>query len=116
MRHAVTSLQTKDIKEIAKKVQALPKINTKRQRIVVLTQGTDETVMALSKISIAPPPSNKTILYLRCNYSSPLCSGDKIETFPVMAIDPKDLVDTNGAGDAFVGGESLRCLLLCLFR
>ncbi|XP_051935492.1 adenosine kinase-like isoform X1 [Hippocampus zosterae] len=71
------AFEIKDIKEIAKKMQALPKINTKRQRIVVLTQGTDETVMALS---------------------------DKIETFPVMAIDPKDLVDTNGAGDAFVGG------------
>lgn len=36
-----------------------------------------------------------------------MCSGDKIETFPVMNIDPKDLVDTTGAGDAFVGGKSL---------
>uniref|UniRef100_A0A3Q2Z4T9 Adenosine kinase n=1 Tax=Hippocampus comes TaxID=109280 RepID=A0A3Q2Z4T9_HIPCM len=45
------AFETKDIKEIAKKVQALPKINTKRQRIVVLTQGTDETVMALSFLS-----------------------------------------------------------------
>ncbi|KAM4729348.1 adenosine kinase-like isoform 1-T1 [Anableps anableps] len=69
--------ETKDIKEIAKKAQALPKVNTKRQRIVVFTQGKDETIMALS---------------------------DKIETFPVLKIDPKDIVDTNGAGDAFVGG------------
>uniref|UniRef100_A0AAQ5YZZ7 Adenosine kinase n=1 Tax=Amphiprion ocellaris TaxID=80972 RepID=A0AAQ5YZZ7_AMPOC len=69
--------ETKDIKEIAKKAQALPKVNTKRQRIVVLTQGKEETVMAL---------------------------GDKIDTFPVLKIDPKDIVDTNGAGDAFVGG------------
>ncbi|KAG7236331.1 hypothetical protein INR49_001028 [Caranx melampygus] len=69
--------ETKDVKEIAKKAQALPKVNTKRQRIVVLTQGKDETVMALS---------------------------DKVETFPVLKIDPKDIVDTNGAGDAFVGG------------
>lgn len=37
--------------------------------------------------------------------SSPLCSDDKAETFPVLKIDPKDIVDTNGAGDAFVGGE-----------
>lgn len=28
-----------------------------------------------------------------------------METFPVLKIDPKDIVDTNGAGDAFVGGE-----------
>uniref|UniRef100_A0A3Q3B821 Adenosine kinase n=1 Tax=Kryptolebias marmoratus TaxID=37003 RepID=A0A3Q3B821_KRYMA len=64
--------EIKDIKEIAKKAQALPKVNKKRQRIVVFTQGKDETVL--------------------------------IETFPVLKIDPKDIVDTNGAGDAFVGG------------
>lgn len=68
---------TKDIKEIARKAQALPKDNKKRQRVVVITQGKDETVMALS---------------------------DKIETFPVVKTDPKYIVDTNGAGDAFVGG------------
>uniref|UniRef100_A0A8C5HAE2 Adenosine kinase n=1 Tax=Gouania willdenowi TaxID=441366 RepID=A0A8C5HAE2_GOUWI len=68
---------TKDIKEIAKKAQALPKVNTKRHRVVVLTQGQEDTVMALH---------------------------DKISTFPVVKIDPKDIVDTNGAGDAFVGG------------
>uniref|UniRef100_A0A8C6K6J3 Adenosine kinase n=1 Tax=Nothobranchius furzeri TaxID=105023 RepID=A0A8C6K6J3_NOTFU len=62
--------ETEDIQEIAKKAQALPKVNKKRQRIVVFTQGKDDT----------------------------------IETFPVLKIDPKDIVDTNGAGDAFVGG------------
>lgn len=31
--------------------------------------------------------------------------GDKVETFPVLKIDSKDIVDTNGAGDAFVGGK-----------
>uniref|UniRef100_A0A669E9H5 Adenosine kinase n=1 Tax=Oreochromis niloticus TaxID=8128 RepID=A0A669E9H5_ORENI len=61
---------TKDIKEIARKAQALPKDNKKRQRVVVITQGKDET----------------------------------IETFPVVKTDPKYIVDTNGAGDAFVGG------------
>lgn len=68
---------TKDIKEIIRKAQALPKDNKKRQRVVVITQGKDETVMAQS---------------------------DKIETFPVVKTDPKYIVDTNGAGDAFVGG------------
>ncbi|KAK7930786.1 hypothetical protein WMY93_007181 [Mugilogobius chulae] len=69
--------ETKDIKEIAKKAQALPKVNKKRSRMVVFTQGKDETIVALS---------------------------EKIETYPVIKVDPKDLVDTNGAGDAFVGG------------
>ncbi|XP_076019562.1 adenosine kinase-like isoform X2 [Genypterus blacodes] len=71
------NFETEDIKEIAKKAQALPKDNPKRKRVVVLTQGKDETVMAQS---------------------------DKIETFPIRKIDSKDIVDTIGAGDAFVGG------------
>uniref|UniRef100_A0A3Q3FT16 Adenosine kinase n=1 Tax=Labrus bergylta TaxID=56723 RepID=A0A3Q3FT16_9LABR len=43
--------ETEDIEEIAKKAQALPKVNTKRQRVVVLTQGKHETVMAKSFLS-----------------------------------------------------------------
>ncbi|KAJ8406734.1 hypothetical protein AAFF_G00296500 [Aldrovandia affinis] len=69
--------ETEDIKEIAKLVQSLPKMNEKRQRIVVFTQGKDETVAT---------------------------KGDKVVTFPVLDIDQSDIVDTNGAGDAFVGG------------
>ncbi|XP_036396109.1 adenosine kinase-like isoform X3 [Megalops cyprinoides] len=69
--------ETEDIKEIAKKAQSLPKVNKKRQRIVVFTQGENETVATI---------------------------GDKVMTFPVLDIDQKDIVDTNGAGDAFVGG------------
>ncbi|XP_068614772.1 adenosine kinase-like isoform X3 [Brachionichthys hirsutus] len=71
------NFETTDIKEIAKKAQALAKVNKKRPRIVVITQGKDETTIA---------------------------QKGKIETFPVLKIDPKDIVDTNGAGDAFVGG------------
>lgn len=33
-----------------------------------------------------------------------LLAGEKVDTFPVIEIDQKDIVDTNGAGDAFVGG------------
>lgn len=110
--------QTKDIKEIAKKAQALPKVNAKRQRIVVLTQGKDETTIAQSKkyiyidiyISIftyiyIQPPTRTSVLNL--TLVPCLCPEDKVETFPVVKIDPKDLVDTNGAGDAFVGGTIL---------
>uniref|UniRef100_A0A8C1SEU0 Adenosine kinase n=1 Tax=Cyprinus carpio TaxID=7962 RepID=A0A8C1SEU0_CYPCA len=69
--------ETEDIEEIAKKAQSLPKENKKRQRIVVFTQGKEGTVMT---------------------------KGDKVETFPVLEIDQSEMVDTNGAGDAFVGG------------
>uniref|UniRef100_A0A803VCU0 Adenosine kinase n=1 Tax=Ficedula albicollis TaxID=59894 RepID=A0A803VCU0_FICAL len=43
--------ETEDIKEIARKTQALPKVNTKRQRIVVFTQGKDDTVLATGFLS-----------------------------------------------------------------
>uniref|UniRef100_A0A8C4UWG7 Adenosine kinase n=1 Tax=Falco tinnunculus TaxID=100819 RepID=A0A8C4UWG7_FALTI len=69
--------ETEDIKEIARKTQALPKANTKRQRIVVFTQGKDDTVMA---------------------------TENEVTTFPVLVSDQSEIVDTNGAGDAFVGG------------
>ncbi|XP_030059069.1 adenosine kinase isoform X1 [Microcaecilia unicolor] len=69
--------ETEDIKEIARKTQALPKSNTKRQRVVVFTQGQHDTIMA---------------------------TVDEVVSFPVIEIDQTKIVDTNGAGDAFVGG------------
>lgn len=44
------------------------------------------------------------LFFFFCIY---FCVGDKVEAFPVVKISPKDIVDTNGAGDAFVGGENL---------
>uniref|UniRef100_A0A3Q3KRL7 Adenosine kinase n=1 Tax=Monopterus albus TaxID=43700 RepID=A0A3Q3KRL7_MONAL len=41
---ALLYFQTDDIAEIAKKTRNLPKENTKRQRVVVFTQGKDDTV------------------------------------------------------------------------
>lgn len=69
--------ETEDIEEIAHKVQCLPKVNKNRQRIVVFTQGREDTVATV---------------------------GDRVKMFPVLDIDQNDIVDTNGAGDAFVGG------------
>ncbi|XP_034165095.2 LOW QUALITY PROTEIN: adenosine kinase b [Pangasianodon hypophthalmus] len=66
-----------DIEEIARRVQLLPKVNKNRQRIVVFTQGQYDTVATV---------------------------GEKVTRFPVLDIDQNDIVDTNGAGDAFVGG------------
>uniref|UniRef100_A0A7N5KN70 Adenosine kinase n=1 Tax=Ailuropoda melanoleuca TaxID=9646 RepID=A0A7N5KN70_AILME len=69
--------ETEDIKEIARKAQALPKVNPKRQRIVVFTQGREDTIMA---------------------------TESEVTAFAVLDQDQKEIVDTNGAGDAFVGG------------
>lgn len=69
--------EIKSIKEMAKKTQALPKVNPKRHRVVIFTQGKEETIMA---------------------------SENEVTTFPVLVQDQKEVVDTIGAGDAFVGG------------
>jgi len=65
-----------DLKVIAEKLAAWPKINTKRARTVVFTQGAKEVVVFESKITEYPTP-----------------------VVPV-----EEIVDTNGAGDSFVGG------------
>jgi len=71
--------ETTDVKEIARLMADLPKKNEKRKRVVVVTQGTEETVVAIQ--------------------------GEKgVQEFPVHAIDSKEINDTNGAGDAFAGG------------
>ncbi|XP_036937717.1 adenosine kinase-like isoform X3 [Acanthopagrus latus] len=76
--------ETDDIAEIAKKTQNLPKNNTKRQRVVVFTQGKDDTVATVERLGII--------------------KGETVTMFPVVDIDQNAIVDTNGAGDAFVGG------------
>uniref|UniRef100_A0A8B9Y839 Adenosine kinase n=1 Tax=Bos mutus grunniens TaxID=30521 RepID=A0A8B9Y839_BOSMU len=43
--------ETEDIKEIARKTQALPKVNSKRQRIVIFTQGREDTILATGFLS-----------------------------------------------------------------
>ena len=65
-----------DIKQIALAVAALPKKGS-RPRTVVFTQGHHSTIVA--------------------------CEG-KVTEYPVEPLAKELLVDTNGAGDAFVGG------------
>ncbi|XP_060523221.1 adenosine kinase [Cylas formicarius] len=71
------SFATKDVREIALKIAALPKLNKKRGRIVIITQGIDPVVVA---------------------------HDGEISEYPVEALPSEKLVDTNGAGDAFTGG------------
>jgi len=68
---------TTDIKEIALKAAALPKKNEARKRMVIFTQGSDPTIVAYD---------------------------GKITEYPVIKVSDENLIDTNGAGDAFVGG------------
>jgi len=73
------SLDTKDTVEIAKHLANLPKKNSQRKRMAVITQGTDPTIVAVQ-------------------------GEDKPRQFPVHQIEKSKICDTLGAGDAFAGG------------
>jgi len=66
-----------DVATVALKTAAMPKASGARPRVVVFTQGKDPTLVA--------------------------CGG-VISAFPVPELPKEMLVDTNGAGDSFVGG------------
>jgi len=66
-----------DLKEVALKIAASPKKNKSRSRVVVFTQGSTATIVA---------------------------SEGVVTEYAVEPLAKESLVDTNGAGDAFVGG------------
>ncbi|XP_076458378.1 uncharacterized protein LOC143292087 isoform X2 [Babylonia areolata] len=68
---------TTDRKEIALKMAALPKEDSSRPRTVVVTQGPDPVLVA---------------------------KDGKVTEYPVEQLPKEKIVDTNGAGDGFVGG------------
>lgn len=72
-------LDSKEPKDVVKHLANLPKVNTQRKRIAIVTQGTDATLVAIQ-------------------------GEDTIHEFPVHAIETEKINDTNGAGDAFAGG------------
>lgn len=70
-------LSVTELPAIAQKVAAMTKKNSKRSRIVIFTQGAQPTVV---------------------------CKDGHVKSYPVIPISSTKIVDTNGAGDAFVGG------------
>lgn len=66
-----------DLRAVALRMSALDKVNTQRKRIVVITHGAEETLVAYD---------------------------GAVTAYAVDRVDPALIVDTNGAGDAFVGG------------
>jgi len=70
----------KDMPAVAKNIAEQPKSNPSRDRVVVFTHGAQPTIV----VSSSSPGSPKT--------------------YPVNALKNEEIVDTNGAGDAFAGG------------
>lgn len=66
-----------DLREIGKRLIGLEKKNPERPRIAILTQGRHPVL---------------------------LIQHDSVQEFPVRSLEKHEIVDTNGAGDAFVGG------------
>jgi len=66
-----------NIEEAMKKVSELPKINTKRSRTVIFTQGPEPVLTYHNAV---------------------------FKKFDTLKIEKEDIVDTNGAGDAWAGG------------
>uniref|UniRef100_A0A336M4V2 Adenosine kinase n=1 Tax=Culicoides sonorensis TaxID=179676 RepID=A0A336M4V2_CULSO len=70
-------VETEDLKEIAMKISHLPKKNSNINRIVIITQGYLPIIVVHNNILVE---------------------------YPVEKLEPEQITDTNGAGDAFVGG------------
>ena len=66
-----------DLHGIIREIAALPKVSRKRERMVVITQGAGDILVF---------------------------ENGNVREFPVSRIPSEEIVDTNGAGDAFVGG------------
>lgn len=69
--------ETTDVEFIATRLSLVPMKGGKLPRKVVITQGCDPTIVAIRGV---------------------------VTKYPVIALPKEKLVDTNGAGDAFVGG------------
>lgn len=82
--------QATDPASVATAIANLPKQNASRPRLVIITQGASSTLVASSSVS---------------NYPGNLHAGEENpKTFPVKKMADDEIVDTNGAGDAFAGG------------
>lgn len=74
----VHDFKTIDRKEIALKISHMEKINKKRNRIVIITQGSEPILLVKDNV---------------------------VTEYPITKIPEENVIDTNGAGDAFVGGR-----------
>merc|ERR1719262_851050 len=72
----VSGWDCSDIAFIATRLSLIPTAKS-RKRTVVITQGKDPTIVAIN---------------------------GHVQTFAITPLDPSAIVDTNGAGDAYVGG------------
>lgn len=72
------NLESSSPADVAKYLSGSTKLNTQKPRVAVITQGADATLVSVG--------------------------GQDAKVYPVDKIEASQIVDTNGAGDAFCGG------------
>lgn len=77
------NMPTQNLEDVAKHIALLPKANVDKPRAVIITQGLDDTIVAVGDVKLSKVTASK---------------------HPVVKLDQKLVKDTNGAGDAFAGG------------
>jgi len=82
----VNNWKTKDLSEIALKLSHFEKKNSNKVRLVIITQGPNPVLVTSS-------------------------DSQQVQQFSVCSMDTCQLVDTNGAGDAFVAGYLSQLIL-----
>jgi len=76
-------LESTDRKDIALNLAKFKKTNANRKRVAIVTQGGEPTIVA----------------------SWNEAAGEyQIKEYPITLIEKEKIIDTNGAGDSFVGG------------
>lgn len=80
---ATMKVESNDRKDIALALAKYKKTNTNRHRTAIVTQGAQPTIVA---------------------YYDVLSGEHKIKEYPIAPLEAAQIVDTNGAGDSFVGG------------
>lgn len=76
----VNKIEHENLKDVAVAISKWKKVNTARPRVAIVTQGKDPVILAINK------------------------DGEQtLKEFPVPVLSKEQVIDTNGAGDSFVG-------------
>ena len=91
-------LQTDDVLAISHALANFRKVSPAKPRISIITQGARSTVVC------ATYWDNPQVSHQKHHKLRSLRSNGASKVYPVHPVDESQIVDTNGAGDAFVGG------------
>lgn len=98
-----------DLNDIVIKIAKLPKVNTNRDRLVVITQGSDPILTVTSSGNKLKCRNNNVNLIKFCIFTVYKYTEGNIKEFKVPPVPLDDIKDSNGCGDSLVGGNNHHC-------